>query len=202
MPRLDDLSDETLVRRMREGEPDALRVLTERHAARLQARIRRRLFAGLSRKVAVSDILQEANIVAAERMAGFQDRGAGSYARWFGRIVELKIKEVVRRYAGTQRRDVAREVSNSRLPPSRGIVSPAPTPSEVLAGEELKDAVRRALKRLSAEHQRVLRLLQGDGLSLDHAAAALGRTREATRKLYARALLSLRAEMGQEAARE
>jgi RNA polymerase sigma-70 factor (subfamily 1) len=190
--QLEQLTDEALVGRIRDGDQAALQALSVRLAARWEGRIGRRLAPGIRRKVAVSDILQEASIVAVERVADFQDRGDGSFARWFARIVELKIKEAVRRYAGTQRRDVGREITERRLPISHAVAATTPTPSQMMAGEELKDAVRRALNQLPEDHRRVLRLLQDEGRTMDQAARAMDRSKEATRKLYARALLRLK----------
>jgi len=182
--------DEELVRRAREGDGEALQALLGRHTLRLLGRIRSRIEGGVMRKVAPSDILQEARLVAAERLAEFEDRGEGSFRHWLEKIVELKIREAVRRYAGTGKREVAREVTRSRLP-KREPASAGPTPSEVAMGEEFREAARLALEKLTPDQRRVLTLLRDRRLSVETAAGRLGRSPGAVKKLYGRALARL-----------
>jgi RNA polymerase sigma factor (sigma-70 family) len=54
--------------------------------------------------------------------------------------------------------------------------------------EEFRAAARAALERLPEAHREVLQLIQEEHLTVDEAAARMGRTREAVRKLYSRAL--------------
>jgi hypothetical protein len=53
-----------LLRRFREGDEAAFRILFEGHAGALSERIRRGLPAPLRRRLAVSDVLQEAHLAA------------------------------------------------------------------------------------------------------------------------------------------
>jgi RNA polymerase sigma-70 factor (ECF subfamily) len=182
--------DEELVRRAREGDQEALQALLNRHTLRLLGRIKCRIEGSVMRKVAPSDILQEARLVAAERLAEFEDRGEGSFRHWLEKIVELKIREAVRRYAGTGKREVGREVTRSRLPKQEP-ASAGPTPSEVAMGEELREAARLALEKLSPDQRRVLTLLRDRRLSVETAAGRLGRSPGAVKKLYGRALARL-----------
>jgi DNA-directed RNA polymerase specialized sigma24 family protein len=48
-----------------------------------------------------------------------------------------------------------------------------------------------ALDALSEDHRTILRLVQFDGLTLGAAAERMGRSREAAKKLYGRALTKL-----------
>ena len=67
--------DVALLERIRAGDEDAFRALMERHLPELSARIDRWLPARVRRKVSVSDVLQEAQIVAFRRLPEFVDRG-------------------------------------------------------------------------------------------------------------------------------
>jgi DNA-directed RNA polymerase specialized sigma24 family protein len=70
--------------------------------------------------------------------------------------------------------------------------------SAPVSDEELKDAARRAFADLPENFQEVLGLLQDQDLSLNEAAARLGKSREAVKKLYGRALAELERRMGLE----
>ena len=56
---------------------------------------------------------------------------------------------------------------------------------------ELEEAARRAMAALPADYGEVLRLRQEEHLSLGEAAKRMGRSKEAARKLYSRALARL-----------
>jgi RNA polymerase sigma-70 factor (ECF subfamily) len=191
MASFSEASDEDLVKRIRGGDDAALRALSERITARLGSRIEQRLMPGMRRKIAASDILQEAYLSALPRLADFEDRGEGSFGAWFGKIVEAKIADAVRRHVDAGKRSVGREVTRAARCPTGRFAAPGPTPSQVAAGTELKGVVREALQKLPEDSREVIELLQGEGASLEEAATRLGRSREAVKKLYGRALARL-----------
>jgi RNA polymerase sigma-70 factor (ECF subfamily) len=182
-------SDQELIDRLEDGDERAFEALCERYAMDLERRVGAQLPDVLQRKVAVSDVLQDAYMVALRHLAekGFEEQGDGSFGRWLGRIVDLKVREALRHYLGTQKRTVARERSLESGEVRREPAHPT-SPSQVAMAKELGDAVRIAWRKLSAEHREVLGLIQDEGLTLADAGERIGRTAEATRKLYARAL--------------
>jgi RNA polymerase sigma factor (sigma-70 family) len=155
----------------------------------LERRVGAQLPDALQRKVAVSDVLQDAYMVAVRQLAeqDFRGKADGAFGRWLGRIVDLKVREAMRHYLRTAKRDVDRE---RPLDDENGDLEPAhfTSPSQVLMADELGEAARLAWGKLSVEHREVLGLIQDEGLRLSEAGARLGRSAEATRKLYARAL--------------
>jgi len=189
-------SDEDLVRGIQAGDDDALRALSDRFSARLTGWVRQRLMPGMRRRVAASDILQEAYLSALPRLADFEDRGEGSFGKWFSRIVEIKIADAVRQHVKASKRGVGREVTRSARCPTNRIAAPAPSPSQVLVGDELREAVRTALDQLPQDSRRAIELLQHECLSVEDAAIRMGRSREAMKKLYGRALSRLEALVG------
>jgi RNA polymerase sigma-70 factor (ECF subfamily) len=190
------VTDGELVRRAREGDGAALRSLFGRHRDRLEARVRRRLSTAILRKVSAADVLQEAYLTAHERLSDFEDRGDGSFGRWLGRIVDHKLMHAVRRFAGTDKRAAAGEVTRGGRCETGNFPGRGPTPSQLAIAGELRERTRRALAALPEDHRRILDLRQEEHLSLDEAAERLGRTREATRKLYSRALARLAELLG------
>ena len=186
-----EISEEVLVRRVQTGDEDALRLLFERYQDRIRKRVRRRLPARLDRKVSVADVLQETRLVAFRRAPEFEDRGDGSFGRWLHGIAELKVMEVIRRYARPTRAR-QREISRGGRVDTENFRAPEPSPSEAAAGVEESTRVRTTLATLSPVDQWVLRLTFEEKLSLREAAQRMGRSREAVKKLYARALRRFR----------
>ncbi len=189
-------TDGELVRRARGGSATALRALFERHEPALKGFLHRRLPAGLRRKVAPEDILQEAWLVANARLAEFEDRGEGAFRAWLMRIAEFKLREAVRAYLGTRKRADVREVSRGGRPDTSAFLGDSPSPSEVAQGNEMRDAAAKAMATLPDDYREVLRLVQVEGLTLKLAAERMGRSHEATKKLYGRALARFAALLG------
>ena len=182
-------TDEALFESARNGNDDAFRVLVERHAGGLRAYIDHRLPRTLRRKISVADVAQEAHIVALRRALDFEDRGDGSFRKWLNKIAELKVKEAIRKHAGTAKRAAGREISRGKRPDTGQFVDDATTPSQAAIGAETAEQVRQALETLPEDYREVLRLTREECLTLREAAVRMGRSREAAKKLYGRALL-------------
>ena len=182
-----DLSDDALIHRIHEGDEHAFEVLFGRYAQVLRARVKRMLSPALLRKISVSDVLQEGRIVALRRFAEFESREPGSVRKWLTRIVELKLKEAVRKHTRTVKRAAVREVSRGGRAETAQFAARQPTPSELLVGAEQKEMARQAFASLPDDYQEVLRLTREERLTLRQAAERMGRSREATKKLYGRA---------------
>jgi RNA polymerase sigma factor (sigma-70 family) len=61
---------------------------------------------------------------------------------------------------------------------------------------ELRDSLREALAELPEDHREVLRLLQDEGLTFEVAAARMGRSVGAVKKLHGRVLARLADRLG------
>ena len=185
--------DETLVLRFRGGDEDALRILLERHADLVRTRIERWLPAQLQRRLSVSDVMQETRMVVARRCADFEDRGEGSFRRWLLGIAQMKARRAVQHHNAAMRSAV-REVTRGRRASTGQFPGNHPSPSEAAIGVELKELARRAIESLSPDYREILRLTREERLTLREAAEHMGRSREATKKLYARALAKVTSE--------
>ena len=186
-----------LIQRAQAGDEEAFAALCEREAGRLRARAEQILSPAIRRKVAPSDVVQEAYVLAHQRLQDFEDRGDGAFGAWLARIVDLKAREAVRRYAGTAKRAVGAEVTEGRLGaalnPGRG-----PSPSQVVQAAETGEAIRRAIEALPDDYRLTIHLIQAEGLTIAAAAERMGRSRDSVKGLYARALKQVAAELGYE----
>ncbi|MHC4972064.1 MAG: RNA polymerase sigma factor [Planctomycetota bacterium] len=183
--------DEALMERARGGDEEAFRILFERHAPALRDRVRKRLPKALRRKVSESDVIQAAYLGLHKDLEAFEDRGDGSFERWLSGIVDHKIHDVLRKYYGAQKRGPQHEVSRAVRGETAQFAARQPSPSAYAMARELESGIRKALARLSADHRIVLRLVQEEGLTLAEAGRQMGRSSEAVRKLYARAISRL-----------
>lgn len=191
-------SDEELIRRIRAGDSAATARLFDRHGALLRVAARSRLPAALRGKVGESDVIQEAYFAASQRLDEFEDRGDGSFRRWLRQILEHKIVDEVRRHVEAGSRDARREIAlrtNAEV-----VAGPADhtSPSLQVANAEETAAVRRAVDELPSAYREVVRLIHQEGLTLVEAGARMGRSAEAARKLYGRALAVLAGEIDDE----
>jgi RNA polymerase sigma-70 factor (ECF subfamily) len=188
-------SDETLIRRAQKGDEEALRELHERYEDVLQRRIRGKLPAHLGRKFSVADVLQEARLAVFRHAGTFEDRGAGSFRNWLLTIVDRKLHDLVRRHMGTAKRGERREVSRGRRMDTANFVAVGPSPSQIAIGSELEALVRAAMDALPEDYREILRLAREECLSLREVAERMGRSRDAVKKLYWRALQRFRQEL-------
>jgi RNA polymerase sigma-70 factor (ECF subfamily) len=184
-------SDEELVRRVLAGDTAAASMLFERHLPALRAGVRRRLPVAVRGKVGESDVIQEAWLAAYGRLAEFEDRGDGSFARWLRGIVAHKAAYEARRHAGTAKRDARRE---ARLPTAADGALGAWSQTSVSQGamrDEQAANLRRVIDELRPEHAEALRFVHLEGMTLAEAGERMGKSAEAVRKIYGRALLRL-----------
>ena len=181
-------SDEQLVQRAREGDAEAQTLLYRRHAGALSKRAKRGLPRSVRRKVAASDVLQEAYLTGFARLDRFEDRGPGSFLAWISGIVDHKAREAVRMHVAAAKRSVWREVTRSERSPTCDHVGSVASPSQEAVAREAESQLGRAMDRLPKDHRAVLRWVYEDGLTLEEAARRLGRSRDAVRVLYGRAL--------------
>ncbi len=183
-----DGDDEATVRRrLEEGYTSAFEEQVARYAPMLRRFAEERLPARLWRRVSAADVLQEAHLVAHDRRHEFQDRGESSLRNWLLKIVELKVREAVRRHEGAQRRAVGREEPRGTFRDPSRVAGRGPTPSQAAIGNEMIDRAWRALLELPEAQREIVRLVRDEDLTLAQVAERQGMTREATKKAYGRA---------------
>ncbi len=102
-----------------------------------------------------------------------------------------KVRETLRQHAGTAKRATDREVSRGMRPDTVQFTAKGPSPSEAAIASELAGRIRAAMQALPEDYRSVLQLTREEGLTLREAAERMGRSREAVKKLYGRALCKL-----------
>ena len=181
-----------LVRRFKEGDGEAFRSLFEDHARVLRTRAARRLPGHLSKRVSIADIVQDACLEAFRLRDRFEDRGHDAFRNWMFGIVDNKVRETVRHHGRTRKRATDREISRSRRRDTNALLGDGRSPSAAAISGERVARIRRAMASLPDAYREVLHLTLEEGLVLREVAERIGKSREATKKLYGRALCRLR----------
>jgi len=182
-----DPDDKALVDAFRSGKEDAFTALFERFARVLTHRIRDRLPQRLQRRVSVDDVLQETRLAAHQGLEDLAAEDLASLRAWLLGIADKKAIDLQRRHDQAAVRSVRREVTRSGRPETGALRAHGATPSQVAIAGEAAEAARRAKDALPADYREVVLLVREQGLSLQEAAHQMGRTYEATKKLYGRA---------------
>lgn len=150
----------------------------------------------LGAKVAPSDLVQDSMLEASQTLGAFRGSSEFELRAWLKSIVTRRAIDVYRRWRGFAKRDVSREMVLERASDRRRYDHDAvnDSPCERAGTSELLINLRNALKFLSVEHREVIQLRTLQQLSFEEIGPKLGRSAEAARKLWARAIQSLTRE--------
>jgi len=159
MDRTTRVEDRELVRRIRAGDADALRLVVERYQERIFA-----LVYGIVRDAhEVEDVAQEVFLKVFTRIAAFD--GRSKFYTWLYRVAVNAAKDHVKKRA--RRPAVALDEADA-LP------SAAEGPAAGAARGEDRRIVRAAIDALPLRYREVLALRELEGLSYDEIAQVLG----------------------------
>jgi RNA polymerase sigma-70 factor (ECF subfamily) len=181
-----------LLQHAKAGSPEALNLLYERCAGRLLGYIRLRLGPDLRARLESRDLLQAALLKSVKHLDGFRGEDARAFVAWLARIAEHEIRDAAD-HQHRQRRDAARE-----LPLDDEAPVPAMTRSALsrLLLDERAHRLETALDTLAADHREVILMRKFDELSFAEIGRRLGRSEDASRMLFARAMTALTLALG------
>ncbi len=174
-----------LFERARGGVPAALEAFYERCARKLLPLIRLRMGRALRSEQESRDILQAVLLKSLSRLEQVQDPRA--VMAWLARIAENEIRDRAD-HGQRQQRDVAR-----RAPLDDAMDVPAPV-RQALSQAILHDELRRveeALQSMSAAEREIIVLRKLEELPFATIAATLGKSEDACRMAFARAMAAL-----------
>jgi RNA polymerase sigma-70 factor, ECF subfamily len=193
---------EQLLRLARAGDGGALGELLERYRSYLTLLARLQIGRRLQGKVDPADLVQETFLEAHRHFAQFRGGSEGEVVRWLRQILAANLVDLVRRYCGAQRRDVRLEqelgfeLDESSRILDGGLAARESSPSQRAARREQAVLLAEALESLPEDYREVILLHHLRGLAFPEVALSMGRTAEAVKKLWARALARLRNVLG------
>ena len=153
-------------------------------------------------KVDASDVVQQTLLEAHRDFDGFQGKSEQELLAWLRKILAHNVADFIRRYRGTAKRQVRREVplrGAAETGVARGAPEPAapgPTPSQEFLQLDNELRMAAALAELPPDYQEVVVLRNLQRLSFNEVAEQMGRSRPAVQMLWMRAIKRLQQALG------
>jgi RNA polymerase sigma-70 factor (ECF subfamily) len=184
----------------RAGSLDALGQALENCRDYLLLVANRELAPDLRAKGGASDLVQETFLEAQRDFSHFQGASADELRAWLRRLLLNNVANFVRHYRGTAKRQLGREQSltpdDSSRQPGAALPGDTPTPSQQVMAHEQAEALRQATLRLPEDYRQVLALRHQEQLSFEEIGERMGRTTNAARLLWLRAVERLQQDLG------
>jgi RNA polymerase sigma-70 factor (ECF subfamily) len=193
-----------LLEAVRQGNAPAQGDILLRYQPWLKLLARLQIDSHFQGKFDPSDMVQQTLLQAWGAFPQFRGQTEAELGGWLRQILAHVLAHEVRRYRGTQQRDLAREVSleealaqsSQRL--AEVLAAPGSSPSEQAARHEQEVRLAEVLARLPEDYREVIVLRNLQGCSHEEVARRMGRGVGAARMLWVRALKRLRQEMGRQ----
>jgi RNA polymerase sigma-70 factor (ECF subfamily) len=183
----------------RAGSAQALGEALEACRGYLLLIAQRELGPDLQAKAGASDLVQQTFLEAQRDFARFQGDEEGEWLAWLRRLLLNNLANFVRDYRETAKRQVSREIRLPEVYSSRpgdlAPPAPAPTPSKQAMAHEHAAIVLVALDQLPPDYRQVVMLRYQDEKSFEEIGAIMGRSANAVRKLWLRALERLKQDL-------
>lgn len=208
MSSLAKIDIEQLLGLARGGDRIALGQLLEVYRSYMSVLARLQIGKRLQGKVDAADLVQDAFLEAHRHFAQFRGTAESELVCWLRQILAGLLANLVRRYYGTQRRDLrlerelADELDNSSRSLDGSLAAPHSTPSQRAIRREQAVLLADALERLPPDYREVIILRHLEGLSFAETSVQMGRSVDSVKKLWARALAQLRRSLGADDERE
>jgi RNA polymerase sigma-70 factor (ECF subfamily) len=193
-----------LLARAQAGDPSGFGLLLERYRPYLRLLAQVEIGRHLRSKLDSSDLVQETFLEAHRHFDRFEGITEGQLVCWLRQILAGRLAVQLRRYLGTQARDVRleRQLAESLDRSSVGLealpAAPLSTPSQHADRREQKVLLARALERLPEDYRDVIVLRHLEGLTFPEVARRLERSQDSVEKLWLRGLARLRQELGEQ----
>jgi RNA polymerase sigma-70 factor (ECF subfamily) len=193
---------EQLLQRARTGDTSALGQLLERYRSYLALLARLQIGRWLQSKVDAADLVQETFLEAHRDFPRFQGATEAEWVSWLRQLLATNLADLVRRYRGSQRRDVrlerqlAAELEQSSRVVDGALVAKQSSPSQQAVRHEQAVLLAEVLGRLPEAYREVLILHQLQDLSFPEVARQMGRSVDSVKNLWLRALARLRRLLG------
>jgi len=153
----------------------------------------------LRAKGGASDLVQDTFLEAQRRFGQFDGESTSQLRCWLRSLLLHKAAKLGRRYHCTQKRRLSRELplggdGLACVHPSQ-VAASGPTPSVQIMFEEQQRRLLEAINRLPEDYRAVMSLRYQEALAFDEIGRQLGRSADAARMLWVRAVDRLKQEM-------
>jgi RNA polymerase sigma-70 factor, ECF subfamily len=191
---------DSLLRRARAGDTEALGDLLALYRDYLKLLAKLQIDRRLRRKLDASDVVQDAMLMAHRNFGQFRGTTEYELLAWLRQILATSMAVVMRHYFGTKQRrmDLERELRHELDDASRVLnvrLIQKSTPSTAAIQREEGVVLANALARLPKHYREVLVLRHLEGLSMAGVAERMGRSIDSVKKVWSRGLIRLRSEL-------
>jgi len=160
---------------------------------------------GLRTKEGASDLVQEAMMAAHQASGQFEVKTAIELRSWLRRLLLNRVAHAARRYRGTEKRRMGRELSLDAEAEGEGIADTLSidqiSPGALASRREEEARMREALDQLSERMRQAVLWRHHEGCGFEVIGRRLGCSDVAARKLWLRALDQLQRELSGDGAR-
>ena len=151
----------------------------------------------LGAKVDPSDVVQDTFLYAHQAFSGFRGSTEAEVLCWLRRILASKLKDLVRQFCKAQRRDLRLEHRfDEELEHTsfvvQGLAAKGSSPSQKASRREQAVLVADAVTQLPEAYREVIVLRHMEELTFGEIGQRMGRSEESVKKLWVRALATLR----------
>jgi RNA polymerase sigma-70 factor (ECF subfamily) len=198
METADNPEVKPLLDRVRQGDRAALDRLLAEHRDFLRRVVDLRMESSLRTRIDPSDVVQEALVEAARRMADYLAREPMPFHLWLRQTACQRLVDLRRLHRGAECRSVLRDrrlPATSSLLLAHAVLSGSLPPDKKLDKKELAELVQQCLDMLDEEDSEIILLRSFEDLPNHEAAQVLGIEPAAASKRYGRALLRLRGHL-------
>jgi RNA polymerase sigma-70 factor (ECF subfamily) len=183
-----------LLQKAQKGDPQAFEQLFQFYRDTLEQTVALRMDRQLQNRIGVSDIIQDAHMVASRRFHDYLERKPVSFRVWLRQIVQDQLVMAYRKHVLVAGRTVRREIplpEKSSAALAEQLITRGPTPSQQAVRKEQIRRVQMALEHLAVEDREILLLRDFEQLSYKEISYVLQIESAAARKRYGRALIRL-----------
>lgn len=194
-----DFQFDDIFLRAKKGEQKKLGVLLDLYRGYLLSLASNRLWPDVAAKAAPSDLVQEALIQATVSFIDFRGSTEEELRAWLRRILVRKIDDTHRHFRSFAKRDITREtpLSVDTMDDGNALLG-LPTVSSAEVGAvkvEEFSMLNAALENLPEEYREAVILRSFEQKSFEEVGERLGKSAEAARKLWSRAIQALTREI-------
>ncbi len=186
-----------LVALAKDGDESALGQLCAVYGSRVLWLVRLRMGKELRSKLESMDLVQDVLASALKDLGNFTYKTEGDFVRWLSRIAENRLRDNLDKLHA-DKRDIRKEVrlNSHRLTLEDSFAAAlepidATTPSAIISQREEFDKLAKAIDALKPEYREVIVLTKVEGLSYREIGDKLGRSADAARMLFSRAMAAL-----------
>lgn len=184
---MDPASSTTVLRQALAGSDEALDTLYARYGPRLLSFIRLKMGRELRARLESRDIVQATFLKSFEHLDDFDGSDGRSLLGWLMRIAEREIQDRVD-FHNRDKRDARRE---EEVRDRSDIAVRTKSALSKLILDERAERVENAIATLSESHRQVILLRTFEELSFPEIATRLGKSEDASRMIFARAMTKL-----------